>query len=106
MKNGFTPAETEIHPEIPCDSMQIYILYSCTEAHITPQPFCSSTICLPLHLQHMLQVLRDLEGSGRLTADLLHSDVLGVLGQGQTFGGADVEHGQVGDDLRDAAGAG
>ena len=40
---------------------------------------------------HGLEVLRDLEGSGSLAADLLHGDTLGVLDQGQTLGGADVK---------------
>lgn len=57
-------------------------------------------------LQHGLQVIGNLEGSSGLAADLLHSDTLSVLGQSQTLGGADVEHGQVGDDLGDAAGTG
>jgi hypothetical protein len=58
----------------------------------------------PMHLQlHRLEVLGDLEGSGSLTADLLNGDALGVLDQGQTLGGADVEDGQVGDNGRDAA---
>lgn len=55
---------------------------------------------------HRLEVLGDLEGSGSLAADLLNGDALGVLDQGQTLGGADVEDGQVGNDGRDTAGAG
>ena len=59
-----------------------------------------------MHLQHGLQVLCNLEGSSSLAADLLDGDTLSILGQSQTLGGADVKDGQVGDDLRNAAGAG
>lgn len=53
----------------------------------------------PSNLQlHGLQVSRDIEGGSGLAADFLDSDTLGVLNQGQTLGGADVENGKVGDD--------
>jgi hypothetical protein len=79
-----------------------------TCAKITPYPNMKSNgLCFPKRLQlHGLEVLGDLEGSGSLAADLLDGDALGVLDQGQTLGGADVEDGEIGDDGRDTAGAG
>lgn len=72
---------------------------------MTPYPIPTLLGIMNLQL-HGLQVLGDLEGSGSLAADILDSDALGVLNQSQTLGGADVEHGQVGDDGRDTLGAG
>lgn len=57
-------------------------------------------------LQHGLQIISYLEGGSGLATNLLDSDALCVLGQSQTLSGADIEDGQVGNDLGDAAGTG
>lgn len=57
-------------------------------------------------LQHGLQVISDLERSSSLAADLVNRDTLRELSQSETLGRADVEHGEISDDLPDAAGAG
>lgn len=59
-----------------------------------------------IHSQHRLQIISHLERSRSLAADLIDRDPVGELGQRQAFSRADVEDGQIGDDLPHAAGAG
>lgn len=57
-------------------------------------------------LQHRLQIIRNLKGSGSLRLDFVNCNTISQLRQSQTLSGADVEDGQIGDDLPDTAGPG
>lgn len=57
-------------------------------------------------LKHRLQVVCNLEGSGRLSLDFVNSNTVSDLPQGQTLCRANVEDGEISDDLPDTAGSG
>lgn len=57
-------------------------------------------------LQHRLQVISDLKWSSSLAADLVNRDALSELCQSEALGRTDVEHGEISNDLPDAAGTG
>lgn len=61
---------------------------------------------MQINLKHWLQIICNLEGSGRLSLDLVNANTFSKLPQGQTLGGADIKDGEIGDDLPDTAGTG